>query len=132
MEIDQQLGDDASEADGPWAPAGAQWRGSGNTSRVLGISGAELQCDDPEAVANKWAEIVETPCAYADGVLSIALDNASLRFVACTDGRPEGLGGIDIRCSDKAAVLASADELGIEQAGGQLNFAGMRWNLLDE
>ena len=26
----------------------------------------------------------------------MVLDNASVRFVPCTDGRPEGLGGIDL------------------------------------
>ena len=37
--------------------------------------------------------------ADVDGVPTIPLDNATLRFVPITDGRPEGLAGIDLACS---------------------------------
>ncbi|MEM9620852.1 MAG: hypothetical protein AAF993_04335, partial [Pseudomonadota bacterium] len=104
FEIDQQLGDQAEALDGPWMPAGPDWQRA-RTNLVTGIAAAELQCLDPQQVGQRWADIAELPLS-ADG--QIALDNATLRFVPCTDGRPEGLGAIDVICSDKQAVLERA------------------------
>jgi hypothetical protein len=98
FEIDEQLGEHADDADGPWEPAGPGWQAARRLERVTGIRGAEIQCDDPSAVAARWAEIAELPGALARPAIQlIALDNATLRFVPCRDGRPEGLGGIDVR-----------------------------------
>jgi hypothetical protein len=64
-----------------------------------------------------------------DGVPSLPLDNATVRFVPCADGRPEGLGGIDIACSDKGAILAAAEARGAISGDDQINICGMRINL---
>ena len=127
FEIDEQLGDGAHAADGPWEPAGPDWQRARNTTRVTGIAAAELQCDDPAAVAQRWGEIAELP---VDGDQTIALQNAALRFVPCSDGRPEGLGGIDVSTADKAAVLAAADAIGAVHGDDQIFLCGMRINLV--
>ena len=127
FEIDEQLGESAHQPDGPWEPAGHNWQRAKFTERVRGIVGAELQCDDPGAVAARWSEISEIPL-NADGTLS--LDNATLRFVPCTDGRPEGLGGIDVACADKDAILAAADRLEMRSGDSQVYVCGMRINLV--
>lgn len=129
FEIDQQLGDNAEALDGPWHPAGPDWQGAKRTERVAGISAAEVQCDDPEAIARRWGEIAEIDIDYSDGVFMMPLDNAAVRFVSCTDGRPEGLGGIDIRANDKDAILAAADARGKVSAEDQVMLCGMRVNL---
>lgn len=109
LEIDQQLGPDGDASDGPWHPAGPDWRAGQRLDRVTGISAAEIQADDPLAVARRWAEIVELPLTQATATgAELQLDNATLRFRPCTDGRPEGLGGIDVRCADRAAILDAA------------------------
>ena len=59
----------------------------------------------------------------------MTLENADVRFVPCTDGRPEGLGGIDLATSDRDAILASADKLGVISADNQVMLCGMRMNL---
>ncbi len=127
FEIDEQLGEGAHDADGPWEPAGPNWQRAKQTGRVAGIVAAELQCDDPTAVAAKWGNIAELPVSPKN---TIELDNAVLRFVPCTDGRPEGLGGIDVTCTDKSAVLAAAEAIGAKQGEAQLMLCGMRINLV--
>ena len=44
----------------------------------------------------------------AAGNPTMQLDNAQVRFVEASDGRGEGLGGIDVTCVNKDAVLAAA------------------------
>ncbi len=125
FEIDEQLGDNAHAPDGPWTPAGPDWQRA-RTDRVQGIGAAELQCEQPAEVARRWAEIAELPL---DGDLTLTLDNAQLRFVPCTDGRPEGLGGIDLHCADPQPVLEAAAAAGVQSGDQQLYICGMRINL---
>lgn len=130
FEIDQQLGEGALERDGPWHPAGPDWQRAKNMSRVDGILAAEVQCDDPEAVARKWCDIAEIDLELSDGQFHMPLENADVRFVVCTDGRPEGLGAIDIKTNDKDSILAAAEVKGKLSADDQIMLCGMRMNLI--
>ncbi|MGI9322388.1 MAG: hypothetical protein ACR2PJ_02295, partial [Pseudomonadales bacterium] len=130
FEIDQQLGDDAELPDGPWRPAGPDWQRARQTSRVAGIAAAEVQCDDPASVAARWGEIAEIDIEASDGVHVLPFENAVVRFVNCTDGRPEGLGCIDVVATDKDAVLAAADSRGLVTGASQVSLCGMRVNLV--
>ena len=127
FEIDEQLGDNAHAEDGPWEPAGPDWQRAKKTDRVNGIVAAELQCDDPVETAAKWAAIAELPVSASN---TIDLANATLRFVPCSDARPEGLGGIDIVSTDKTAILAAADKIGAKRSDSQIYLCGMRINLV--
>ena len=130
FEIDQQLGKGALDVDGPWEPAGgANWSQARNTSRVARIAAAEVQADDPAGVAARWAQIAELDVVRAAHP-TIELDNAAVRFVPCTDGRAEGLGGLDIITNDRTAILATARARGTPVAGNQVHACGMRFNLL--
>ena len=91
LEIDHQVGGEDIE-DGPWEPAGPGWQRARRTDLVAGIAAAEIQSPDPDRLAARWSEILQVP---VDGN-EIALDNATLRFVEATDGRGEGLGGLDL------------------------------------
>ena len=128
FEIDEQMGQNAHDVDGPWEPAGPDWQRAKRTERVGGVLAAELQCDDPAAVAARWGQIAELPVS-ADQ--TIELDNATLRFVPCADGRPEGLGGIDVLAHDRPAIVAAADRLGVPCSDAQVQLCGMRINLID-
>jgi len=130
FEIDEQLGPHAHEPDGPWEPAGPEWQAHRSLSRVTGIAAAEVQCDDPQAVARRWAEIAELPVTVRAGHPTLVLDNASVRFVPCTDGRPEGLGGIDLLTADRDAILKAAAAHDAVTGPAQIQLCGMRINLL--
>lgn len=130
FEIDQQLGEGAHDEDGPWEPAGgACWKAARRTERITRIAGVEIQADDPARVAARWAEIAELKVAKG-AQPSIELENATVRFVPCTDGRPEGLGGLDIVTRDRAAILATARARGAPVNGNQVLACGIRFNLL--
>lgn len=128
FEIDEQRGENAQEFDGPWHPAGPNWQRAKRLERVSGISAAEIQCEDPGAVASKWSEIAQIPLSNN----TLSLDNATLRFVECLDGRPEGLGAIDVICTDRDAVLDSARKLDAQSAENQVMLCGIRINLVKE
>ena len=131
FEIDEQLGERAHDLDGPWEPAGgAGWVKARRTDRVTAITAAEIQCDDPSAVATRWSEIAQLPLVVVDGVNTLSLDNATLRFVPCTDGRPEGLGGIDVAVADRGAILEAAKTRGAYRDNSEVHVLGMRVRLV--
>jgi len=130
FEIDEQLGPHAHDADGPWEPAGPDWKAGQRLARVRGITAAEVQCDDPARVAARWSEIAEIPLESHGGYATLRLDNATMRFVPCTDGRPEGLGGIDVVAADKAAIMQAATARGVARGQSQVYLCGMRINLV--
>ena len=57
---------------------------------------------------------------------TIPLDGAALRFVPITDGRPEGLAGIDLACSDPDTVKANAARRKLPVADDHVTLVGMR------
>ncbi len=133
FEIDEQGGENALELDGPWHPAGPNWQRVKNTEVSQGIVAAELQVDDPQAVATRWGEIISlTPTPDANGNPSLVVDNATLRFVPIADGRGEGLGGIDVLVSSADEVKARAEARGlIDTSTDQIMIGGMRINLVE-
>ena len=88
-----------------------------------------MQCDDPGRIASRWSEIAEIPLTGNDDPV-LPLANADVRFVPCTDGRPEGLGGIDVSCADPGAVLAAAERRAVRSGDSQVYLCGMRVNLV--
>ena len=129
FEIDEMLGPGAHDPDGPWAPAGDNWQRARRLKRVTAIGAAEIQCDDPLQVASRWSQIAQIPLKQESGCLTLPLENASVRFVPIRDGRPEGLGAIDVACVDKAAVLAAAEAINAVSGENQIHLCGMRINL---
>ncbi|MDP6691838.1 MAG: VOC family protein [Alphaproteobacteria bacterium] len=128
LENDQTEGDQAP--DGPWHPAGKDWRDAVRTERTLAMVGAELQSPDPGALAARWGEILAVPVTKgASGAAEIVLDNATLRFVDVADGRGEGLGGVDLKTADRAAILAAANERGLAVNGDSVTICGTRFSL---
>jgi len=128
LEVDHQA--DSVPPDGPWEPAGQHWKDFVRTERVRAIAAAEIQAPDPENLAARWSEILELPVVRASGAVTLALANATLRFVPDEDGRGEGLGGIDLVAADRAAAVASARERGRLGADGALALCGMRVRLV--
>jgi hypothetical protein len=124
LEIDQQAG--GEDPMGPWSPAGKDWQRAIRTDLVSAITAAEMQCEDPDKVATRWSEIVQIDRTDVDGVPTIPLDNAALRFVPITDGRPEGLAGIDLACSDPDTVKANAAKRKLPVAQDHVTLVGMR------
>jgi hypothetical protein len=129
LEIDYQAGDQSP--DGPWAPAGRDWKRAVRTDVVRSIAAAEIQSPEPEALAERWSKIVEIPLA-ADpaGHPSLRLENATIRFVRDTDGRGEGLAGIDLVVTDRARLIKAAEQRGRRISDDLVGVCGMRMRLV--
>jgi hypothetical protein len=129
LELDVER--DEEDFDGPWAPAGPDWRAAQHTEVAKGIAAAEIQAAEPATVAQRWADILDRPVAEdAGGRYAIELDNATLRFVPDRDGRGDGLGGLDIIAVDRDGLLAAAAQRGLTVDDGVLSIGGVRFRVL--
>jgi hypothetical protein len=107
------------------------WQDFIRTDRVGAIVAAEIQSPDPEKLAKRWSEIIEEPVVRdAAGNPTIKIDNSTLRFVEARDGRPEGLGGIDLSATNAEAARTAAKERGVLGADGVIGIGGMRIRLV--
>ena len=128
LETDQNDGSQAP--DGPWHPAGDAWQAAVRTERTRAMVGAELQCPEPAALAARWGHILDRPVdSPTSGAPEIILDNATLRFVEATDGRGEGLGGVDLEVVDRGAVLTAAAARQLAVDGDTVVICGTRFRL---
>jgi catechol 2,3-dioxygenase-like lactoylglutathione lyase family enzyme len=113
-----------------WEWGGPVWRDNVRIDTSVGITGAELQGDDPAAMARRWGEILGRTPEPAEGGWRIGLeDGGEVRFVTAADGRGEGLGRFDVAVRDPAAVRAAAKARGLLQ-GDDVILSGTRVRLV--
>jgi len=128
LEVDWAEGWDDPE--GPWPPAGDEWRSHVRSNVVSAIRAAEVQSPEPEAVAERWAAILGLPLQRNDGIPELQLENAVIRFVPAADGRGEGLGGVDLAATDAHIAVNRAQELGLPVQGSTIVIGGLRFHLV--
>lgn len=123
--------DTVNDPTGHWPPAdGDGWQDKINRTIIGDLVGVELQGDDPAALADKWSALTGLALETGSGVPSLAFANASLRFVKATDGRGDGLGGLDVTCADASKALAVAQQRGLATSENQVIICGTRFNLV--
>ena len=118
---------------GPWNPAGDHWLPAKRESVITAMTAAELQSNNPIAMAARWSEVLELATGSDDdGHPTIALDDATLRFVEAMDGRGEGLGGLDVATVDRAHAITFAQhhELDVSEDESLINLCGVRFRLV--
>ncbi len=128
FEIDCQKDDMAP--DGKWHPASDNWQRCRRTNVIDAIVAAEIQTPDPTRLAARWSEIAQIPLQDRGGVSTMPLENADVRFVHPTDGRPEGLGGIDVRAVDADRARSAASERGCLGDDGVILICGTRFRVV--
>jgi hypothetical protein len=110
---------DQSRPYGSWRWGGPEWTsrvGAGAPGRLAGIA---IAVADPEAVARRWAQLLDVPIEVAENPL-LLLGDAEVRFLPATDERSEGLVEISV---ERAPELADAPEV--------TEIGGVRLRLLD-
>jgi hypothetical protein len=117
-------------AAGAWYPAGQAWETQPGSSRVSGLTAVEIQSEDPQLLAERWARLLGLTTTVTARGHRIDLDDGEIRFVSATDGRGEGLSGLDLRVSDLPAVRAAADRAGLTLEDDVLMICGMRCALV--
>jgi Glyoxalase-like domain len=116
--------------DGPYHPAGPRWKGAHGLDAEDRIVAAELQSDDPVRLSGRWSEILQRKVRDAGGVPTIELDLGVLRFVPATDGRGEGLGGIDVKIPRHERARFAARQKEVAEENGALMLCGTRVRLV--
>jgi len=127
FEIDWNAGGD--DPDGPWHPAGPDWQKARRTDVVSAITAVELQSSNPEALAKHWGKIAGIELRAGEFGPEMPFSNAAVRFVEATDGRGEGLGGVDLAAKDAAKAKARAKDLGCTIDGDTITVCGTRFRL---
>ena len=127
FEMDQMTMEGGDAVGGPWHPAGKNWEPYVRTDQVGGIAAAEIQSPEPQPLAERWSAMAEIDLSEdAEGRPQMELDNATVRFVEATDGRGEGLGGIDVIANDRDAILSAAKARGCYVSDDEVAVAGLR------
>jgi len=130
LSIDRHSGGDNTMGGYHWA--GPRWQERANADIV--ITGATMQCDDPEATAERWGLLLRRPLLDAgENIRVMNTDNARATFVPLDDDRGEGLAEVQLRCRDLQAILANAKSAGVRVAetdsGHRLHLCGTRFML---
>ena len=127
FEMDQMTMDGGDAVGGPWYPAGKNWEPYVRTDIVSGISGVELQSPEPDRLARRWSDMAEVDLGVDEaGNPSFEFDNCTVRVVEDTDGRGEGLGGIDVTVENHDVLMAGARARDCVIADDQVAIAGLR------
>lgn len=106
---------DQAEPPQSWAWAGPDFAYHANSSVAADIVGAEVQGNDPDALAMSWSVALGLPVSTDR---TIELDDATIRFETVTDGCGDGLAAIDLLAVDRRRV------------GETLELSGVRFNLV--
>ena len=70
------------------------------------------------------------PVTDSWGTPLLPLENAILRFVPATDGRGEGLAGVDITVADRFALTTAAKNRGCDVDGDTILICGTRFKMV--
>ena len=121
----------ATTPDGPWHPAGENWEDSIRNNVTMALIAAELQSGDPKRLAQRWSEVLDISLTNdSQGNPILKLENAELRFISAKDGRGEGLGGLELKVTDRGHILREANARGCEILGNTVIVCGTRFKLL--
>lgn len=114
-----------------WEPGGPDWKRAVRTDVVCALAGAEIQSGDPRGLARLWSRILDIPAKEnSHGEPEIPLQNGVLRFVADQDGRGPGVGGFEVRATNRERVLAAARERGCAHSDQHVVVCGTRIRLV--
>tara|TARA_B100001057_G_C22751364_1_gene911913 strand:+ start:621 stop:1331 length:711 start_codon:yes stop_codon:yes gene_type:complete len=105
---------DQAEPAESWLWAGNDWQYHSTNKVVTDIVAIDIQADEPESMAERWAQAIGRPAN--DGTIS--LDDATIRFVSANDGRGDGLAAADLLVADRS------------RAGQSLNICGFLFRLV--
>jgi len=115
---------------GPWHPAGDNWEAAVRTDVVSALVAAEMQSDEPKNLATRWSEVLDVAIEQGDdGIPTLRLDNAELRFTNSLDNRGEGLTTLCLRTVKQTQILREATVRGCTIDNDTVTICGTRFKL---
>jgi len=110
-----------------WRWAGPDWHAAVHTDVVSEITGVELQSPEPQALAERWAQVLGRPVSQTKaGVIRIVLDQGAIRFVPDTDGRGERVAGFTVHAVDRDRLVAAARARSLPVGHDDVTICGVR------
>ncbi len=100
---------DRADVPSEWPWAGPVWRDHRRADTVTDLVAVELQADDPDFTAERWARMLARP--VVDRI--IELDDATIRFVPVEDGRGPGLRRFDVVATDRERAGSAIEVVGV-------------------
>ena len=86
-----------------------------------GIAAVDIQHPKPEAAAQRWSELFESP---VENGTELKFARGHIRFVPPRDDDGTGVIGLDIEVKDPAASLAAAKKIGLLERDGAVLISG--------
>jgi len=117
--------------DGSWYPAGTVWETSHASTAVSAIVAAEMRSADPEALARRWARLLDKSVRQDGAFWTIALDDGVLRFGLLAEGQREGFCGLDVKVRDRSRIEQGAQEFGVAIADDIVPICGVAIRLVE-
>ena len=109
-----------------WLWAGPGWRDR-KSSHVGRITAVDVQADDPEAIATKWAAAFGRNYHLEGDVLQMPLDDGEVRFLKAADGRGDGVAAVEFSVTNRAAIMSAAENHGLSWSGDEITVCGTRF-----
>lgn len=117
VSVDQQRNvSDPLEPYGEWMPAGPTWRDA-RTADVVDLVAVTISSEDPDALAERWAELLSvSPDRAHHRVLPLA--HGAIEFDDAEPGAGTSLSGITLQVADVEAIALRAADAGVHVDDG--------------
>jgi hypothetical protein len=113
-----------------WRWAGPGWEARSKTDVTSRIVGVELQAEDPEALAARWADVLNAKAVKDGRGYRIDLDfGTHVHVMPADNDRGDGIAGVDLMTADKDAILANAKARGIPHDRDCVEICGTKFYL---
>lgn len=124
--------DQQADMTGNWQPAGGSgWKDAVSTDVVSDILAVELQSENPEALAARWAAVAGVSVEHTDDTITVQMANANLRFTAGPEGAADALSGLDLLVEDSPKLMSQAQARGLSITGNQILIGGVWLTLIN-
>ena len=125
---EQRSAPDYLETYGDWMPAGPDWRAS-RTNEVLDLTGITLTALDPDALARRWADLLDQPLDPMDS-RRLPLTLGEIRFAGGPAGQGTAIAAITLKVADPAAALRRAGDAGLDVTPEGILIGGVRFRVV--
>ena len=127
LEFNSTVG--GEDPEGPYGPAGPDWRRAIRRDRTLAMTSVEIEAPDPASIAQRWGQIMERKAEDSgNGRRRIALDAGAIEFVPARVPEPV-FSGVALEAADARALLAEAETRGCAESDATVSACGMRFRI---
>jgi len=114
-----------------WRWAGPGWETHVRTDWVRAVTGVQLEAADPEALAARWAQVIDQPARRVDADrFEITLAPGTLCFARSTGAEAPHVAGYTVAVTDRGRVLDMARARGLAVSDDAVTIAGTRFALV--